>query len=43
MADQVSKVSRPGQGTKVLDAIRKAGINLLAFSGFPVGKGKAQQ
>lgn len=50
MADQVRKVSyvyvvvpdRPGQGTKILDSIRKAGINLLAFSGFPAGKGKAQ-
>jgi hypothetical protein len=50
MADQVRKVSyayvmvpdRAGQGTKVLDQVRKAGIDMLAFSGFPAGKGKAQ-
>jgi hypothetical protein len=50
MADQVRKVSyayvkvpdRAGRGTKVLEPVRKAGINLLAFSGFPTGGGKAQ-
>jgi len=50
MADQVRKVNyayvlvsnRPGQGEKVLDAIRRSGIDLLAFSGFPAGGGKAQ-
>jgi hypothetical protein len=50
MADQVRKVSyayvvvpdRAGQGTKILEQVRKAGINMLAFSGFPAGKGKAQ-
>lgn len=50
MADQVRKVSyayvmvpdRPGRGGDVLDQVRKAGINMLAFSGFPSGKGKAQ-
>ncbi len=34
--------SRAGQGEKVLSAIREAGINMLAFSGFPAGGGKAQ-
>ncbi len=34
--------SRAGQGEKVLGAIREAGINMQAFSGFPVGGGKAQ-
>lgn len=50
MADRVKKVnycyatvtSRAGQGAKLLDEIKKADINMLAFSGFPVGGGKAQ-
>jgi hypothetical protein len=33
--------SRAGQGAAVLDAVAKAGINLLAFTGFPEG-GRAQ-
>ena len=50
MADRVRKVNycyakvsaRPGQGAAVLDEIQKAGVSLLAFSGFPIGGGKAQ-
>src|SRR5262245_10747138 len=50
MADQIRRVSyayvlvpdRAGQGAEVLDEVRSAGINMLAFSGFPAGKGKAQ-
>jgi hypothetical protein len=50
MADRVRKVNycyvkvsaRPGQGAVVLEEIQKAGVNLLAFSGFPIGGGKAQ-
>jgi hypothetical protein len=34
--------SRAGQGAGVLDALREAGVNLLAFSGFPAGRGRAQ-
>jgi hypothetical protein len=34
--------SRAGQGEKVLSLIREAGISMQAFSGFPVGGGKAQ-
>lgn len=34
--------SRAGQGEKILSAIREAGINMQAFSAFPVGGGKAQ-
>lgn len=34
--------SRAGQGEKILSAIREAGISMQAFSGFPVGGGKAQ-
>jgi hypothetical protein len=50
MADQVRKVnycsakviSRAGQGAKLLGALREAGINLFAFTGFPDKEGKAQ-
>jgi hypothetical protein len=31
--------NRPGEGARVLGALRDAGINLLAFSGFPEGRG----
>lgn len=50
MADRVKKVNyvyatvphRAGQGAKILGALREAGVNLLAYSGFPAGQGKAQ-
>jgi hypothetical protein len=50
MADRVRKVSycypvvpnRAGQGAKILGEISRAGITLLAYSGFPVGGGKSQ-
>jgi hypothetical protein len=50
MADRVRKVSycyvkssaRAGQGAAVLGELSDAGVNLLAFSGFPTGGGKAQ-
>jgi len=50
MADRIKKVtycyakvpSRAGNGAKVLEEIKDADVNLLAFSGFPAGKGKAQ-
>lgn len=50
MADRVSKVtycyakvaSRAGQGVKLLEELKKEDVNLLAFSGFPTGGGKAQ-
>ena len=50
MANRVRKVNycyvkvsaRAGQGAAVLDEVQKAGVNLLAFSGFPIGGGKAQ-
>jgi hypothetical protein len=50
MADRVRKVTychvtvpaRVGQGAMVLGALREANVNLLAFSGFPIGGGKAQ-
>jgi len=50
MADRVLKARyckimvphRPGHGASLLGAIADAGINLLAYSGFPAGGGKAQ-
>ena len=50
MPDRVQKVSycyvlvpnRSGQGAAVLQALAEAGVNLLAYSGFPAGGGKAQ-
>jgi hypothetical protein len=50
MPDRVRKVTycypivpnRAGQGARVLAEIARAGILLLAYSGFPVGGGKSQ-
>ena len=38
----IKSPNRPGQAVKVLTALRAAGVNLLAFSGFPQGLGRAQ-
>lgn len=50
MSDMVRKVnyayltaaSRPGEAARVLEALRAANVDLLAFSGFPQGRNKAQ-
>jgi len=50
VADRVRKVSyctcevpaRPGQAAAALGALREAGVDLLAFTGFPLGGGRAQ-
>ena len=50
MPDRVRKVNycypivpnRAGQGARILSEIADAGINLLAYSGFPVGGGRSQ-
>ncbi len=50
MADVVRRVEyqyvvvpdRPGEGLRVLAALRDAGVNLLAILGFPLGDGNAQ-
>jgi hypothetical protein len=50
MADRVRKVTycyatvpnRAGQGVKITAEVAKAGVNLLAYSGFPAKGGKAQ-
>ena len=50
MADTIKKMEycyatvedKAGEGARVLDAFRKAGLNLVAFHAFPVGGGKSQ-
>ncbi len=50
MADRVRNVhycyvtvpARAGQGAKVLGELKEAGVELLAFTGFPTKAGKAQ-
>lgn len=50
MRDQIRRVEyqyatipdRPGEGARVMDVFRQAGVNLLAFHAFPVGEGQAQ-
>jgi len=50
MADQVRRVDyfyvevpdKPGEGARVLGALKEAGINLLNFTAFPGSGGKAQ-
>ncbi len=47
MADSVKRAeywnvqvpNRPGEGARHLSALAEAGVNLLAFSGFPEGRG----
>ena len=38
----LTATSRPGEAARVLEALRDANVNLLAFSGFPQGRNKAQ-
>jgi hypothetical protein len=33
---------RPGAGAKVLDALKAAHVNLIAYNGFPATRGRAQ-
>jgi hypothetical protein len=37
----VTAANKPGEGARVLNSLKQAGVNLLAFSGFPQGR-KAQ-
>ena len=47
MADKVQRVeyfyvrvpNKPGEGARALSALAEGGVNLLAFSGFPEGRG----
>ncbi len=38
----IEVTDKPREGARVLSALREAGVNLLAFSGFPTAGGKAQ-
>ena len=38
----VSIPNRPGQGATILGELKKASVNLLAYSGFPTRGGKSQ-
>lgn len=38
----VEAASKPGEAVRILEALRDANVNLLAFSGFPHGRNKAQ-
>lgn len=38
----VTAASKPGEAARILEALRDANVNLLAFSGFPQGRNKAQ-
>jgi len=38
----VTVASRPGEAARILGALRAANVNLLAFSGFPQGRNRAQ-
>ena len=35
----VTVPNKPGEGARALSALRDAGVNLIAFSGFPQGRG----
>ena len=39
---KMTVLSRAGQGVKILGALKDAGVDLLAFTGFPIGGGKSQ-
>jgi hypothetical protein len=38
----LTATSKPGEAAHILEALRDANVNLLAFSGFPLGRNKAQ-
>jgi hypothetical protein len=38
----VAVKDKPGSGASVLDALQAEGVNLLAYLGFPAGRGKSQ-
>ena len=50
MADAVQRVEyyyvtvpdTPGEGNRILSALKDSGVNLLAYLGFPVGGGQSQ-
>jgi hypothetical protein len=38
----VTAASKPGEAARILEALRDANVNVLAFSGFPQGRNQAQ-
>jgi hypothetical protein len=38
----VTVTDTPGEGQRILEALKERGVNLLAFLGFPVGGGQSQ-
>jgi hypothetical protein len=50
MPDEIRKIdyydatvpNKPGEAARILSALEQAGVNLIAFSGFPQGARKAQ-
>jgi hypothetical protein len=38
----VTVPDEPGEGQRILSALKDSGVNLLAFLGFPVGGGRSQ-
>ncbi len=38
----ISVANKRGEGARVLQALANEGVNLVAFTGFPAGSGKAQ-
>jgi hypothetical protein len=50
MADSVSEVEyryvvvddRPGEGVRILEALKDSGVNLVALLGFPIGDNRSQ-
>ena len=50
MAETIRKIDyfamsvpdKPGEGHRILELLAREGVNLLAVSGFPAGRGKAQ-
>ncbi len=50
MADSIRKVDyfyvevpdKPGEGVRILEGLKKAGVNMLAYCGFPATGGRSQ-
>jgi hypothetical protein len=38
----VTVVNKSGEAARILEALRDAGVNMLAFTGFPQGRNRAQ-
>jgi len=38
----VTTADKPGEGARILTALRNSGVNLMAFHAFPIGGGQSQ-